>query len=324
MSARRILVTGGAGFIGSHLCETLLEKGFEVICLDNFCDFYSPKRKWENLKSCLESPDFKLFEADIRKPQDLAQVFEYKQIDMVIHLAAMAGVRPSIQNPELYTEVNVNGTVNLLQACVKHGIKRFIFASSSSVYGNNANIPYRESDPVDKPISVYAATKKAGELLCHNWHHLYGISMVCLRFFTVYGPRQRPDLAIHKFTALIKADKPLPVYGDGSTSRDYTYVSDIIDGVCAAMKYVETDTVYEIINLGESETHDLNQTIAALETVLQLKAHRITQALQPGDVTRTWADISKAQKLLGYVPQTPFHKGLKSFAQWFSAQESEL
>jgi UDP-glucuronate 4-epimerase len=320
MSSEHILVTGGAGFIGSHLCEALLEHGAKVLCLDNFCDFYEPSTKRQNLQKCLLNPDFTLIEGDIRSAQDIETAFETEAIDLVIHLAAMAGVRPSIQNPELYTEVNVKGTVNILQACQKYGVKRLIFASSSSVYGNNSKIPYSESDPVDNPISVYAATKKAGELLCHTWHHLYGISTVCLRFFTVYGPRQRPDLAIYKFCDLIGKNQSIPVFGDGSSSRDYTYIQDIISGVLGAIDYVHSGTVYEIINLGESVTQDLAGMIATLEDVLGKKAIRQLQPMQPGDVIRTWADISKATNLLGYAPSTDFETGIRCFVDWFRSK----
>lgn len=320
MKARHILVTGGAGFIGSHLCEALLEHGAKVLCLDNFCDFYSPDIKRQNLHQCLSNPDFQLIEGDIRSPLDIDKAFQSEAIDLVIHLAAMAGVRPSIQNPKLYTEVNVNGTVNILQACQKYGVKRLIFASSSSVYGNNDKVPYNEADPVDKPISVYAATKKAGELLCHTWHQLYNISTVCLRFFTVYGPRQRPDLAIYKFCDLIRQDQSIPVYGDGSSSRDYTYVQDIISGVLGAIDYVYDRSVYEIINLGESVTQDLNSMISTLEKVLQKKAIRHIQPMQPGDVLRTWADIDKARRLLNYTPNTDFETGVRTFVNWSQKQ----
>lgn len=312
-----ILVTGGAGFIGSHLCEALLAKGFGVLCVDNFCDFYDPAVKEANISACLNHPDFKLYRADIVDAKALADIFAAHRIKAVCHLAAMAGVRPSIQNPELYFHINLSGTLNLLQLCKQFKINSFIFASSSSVYGNNPKLPFSEDDFVDHPISPYAASKKAGELFCHTWHHLYGISVLCLRFFTVYGPRQRPDLAIHKFAALMRDGKPLPVYGDGS-SRDYTYIGDIVQGILSSLELVQSHSMYEIINLGNDRSVPLRQMIDTLERVSGRKAVVEQLPAQSGDVRHTRADISKAVKLLGYDPKTGFEEGLRQFWQWFT------
>jgi UDP-glucuronate 4-epimerase len=312
----RILVTGGAGFIGSHLCRRLLKDGHEVFCLDNFCDFYNPEIKRNNIKDFQFDPNFTLLEGDIRDRDTLISDFQKYDYDQVIHLAAMAGVRPSIINPDLYTHVNINGTVNLLDCCRNHGIKHFIFASSSSVYGNNEKVPFNEEDRVDNPISPYAATKKAGELLCHTYHHLFGISIACLRFFTVYGPGQRPDLAIHKFSKLILEDKPITVFGDGSTRRDYTFIDDIIDGITKAHDYIQKNNACEIFNLGESQTISLSEMISGIEDALGKKANKVTMPMQPGDVEQTFADICKSKKLLHYNPQTKFNEGIKIFAQW--------
>ena len=313
----KILVTGAAGFIGSHLCEALI-KEHEVIGIDNFCDFYDIKIKRNNIKGLAQFDNFQIIKADIRSNGDLDEIFNHHKFDMVIHLAAMAGVRPSIADPVLYTEVNINGTVNLLQQCKEHGIKKFIFASSSSVYGNNKKVPFAEIDPVDLPISPYAATKKAGELICHTYHHLEKISMICLRFFTVYGPRQRPDLAIHKFARKILADEDIPVFGDGSTKRDYTYIDDIIDGILRAIEFVNNNYCYEIINLGESQTISLSKMIQTIENALGKKARKDSHPLQPGDVDQTFADISKAKKMLGYDPNTNFEAGIDKFIAWLS------
>ncbi len=311
----KILVTGAAGFIGSHLCEALIEE-HEVIGLDNFCDFYDIKIKRKNLHELVKSDNFQIVKVDIRNQSELEDIFSKQKFDLIIHLAAMAGVRPSISDPVLYTEVNINGTVNLLEQCKKHGIKKFIFASSSSVYGNNKKAPFEESDPVDHPISPYAATKKAGELICHTYHHLEHISMVCLRFFTVYGPRQRPDLAINKFTRKILADEVIPIFGNGSTKRDYTYIDDIIDGILKSIKYVSDGLHYEIFNLGESKTISLSKMIETIENTLGKTAKMEVFPLQPGDVDCTFADISKAKKLLGYDPKTKFYIGIEKFIKW--------
>jgi len=311
----KILVTGAAGFIGSHLCEALIEE-HDVIGLDNFCDFYDIKIKRKNLHKLVRFDNFQIVKADIRNQSELEDIFSKHKFDLIIHLAAMAGVRPSIADPVLYTEVNINGTVNLLEQCKKHSIKKFIFASSSSVYGNNKKVPFEESDPVDYPISPYAATKKAGELICHTYHHLEKISIVCLRFFTVYGPRQRPDLAINKFTRKILADEVIPVYGDGNTKRDYTYIDDIIDGILKSIRYVSKGLCYEIFNLGESKTISLSKMIETIESTLGKTAKMDILALQPGDVDCTFADISKVKELLGYNPQTKFYEGIEKYIEW--------
>jgi UDP-glucuronate 4-epimerase len=307
-----IAVTGAAGFIGSHLCEALLARGERVIGIDCFDDFYDPTVKRANLANCLANRGFSLVEADIRDAAGMAQALA-PGVDAIVHLAARAGVRPSIEQPVLYEQVNVGGTAVLLEAARRAGVGRFIFASSSSVYGNNAKVPFAETDNVDFPISPYAATKKAGELLCHTYAHLYGLNVSCLRLFTVYGPRQRPDLAIHKFARLIEAGQPIPVYGDGSTSRDYTYVADAIDGIIRAL---DRCAGYHIYNLGESQPVTLADLIAALETALEKKAIIDRQPAQPGDVERTYADISRARAELGYIPATHFSKGLVRFVHW--------
>jgi UDP-glucuronate 4-epimerase len=312
-----VLVTGGAGFIGSHLCEKLLDAGHRVYNVDNFCDFYSPDIKRNNIQVAQQNPNYRLLAGDIRNQEFLERIFAENQFDMVIHLAAMAGVRPSIKAPQLYTEVNVNGTVNLLECCRKNSIKNFIFASSSSVYGNNTKIPFAETDAVDFPISPYAATKKAGELWCYTYHHLHKISIACLRFFTVIGPRQRPDLALHKFASRIANHKPIQVYGDGSSKRDYTYIDDITDGVLKAMQYVKNNLVYDIFNLGESKRIDLLHMIKSLEDEMGMTAEKEWLPMQPGDVQLTYADIEKSRKILGYSPQFPFELGVKKFVNWF-------
>ncbi|MDK0859978.1 SDR family NAD(P)-dependent oxidoreductase [Clostridium perfringens] len=320
---RTVLVTGGAGFIGSHLSERLLKEGNKVLIIDNFNDYYDPKIKRNNIeevkKTCLENNislnNYKVFEGDIRDNNFLKEVFSNK-IDSIMHLAAMAGVRPSIENPSLYYDVNITGTVNLLEKCRENGVKQFIFASSSSVYGNNEKVPFAESDRVDNPISPYAATKKSGELLCHTYHHLFDMNIACLRFFTVYGPRQRPDLAINKFTSLILEDKEIPFYGDGSTSRDYTYVEDIVDGIIRSINYVNTDEkIFEVFNIGGDKTVSLIEMVETIEEVLRKKAKFNRLPMQPGDVNRTCADISYSNKILGYKPQTNFKEGVRKFIE---------
>ena len=313
----KVLVTGGAGFIGSHVCDALLNKGHSVICIDNFNDYYSPKTKEDNINHNLNNPDFKLYKEDICNIEGLKKVFEAEAPEKIIHLAARAGVRPSIKQPLLYEQVNVRGTLNLLELAKEFKIKQFISASSSSVYGKNKKAPFSESDPVDAPISPYAATKKAGELLCHTYHHLYGIPITCLRFFTVYGPRGRPDMAPYIFTKLINGGKPIQRFGDGSSRRDYTYVADIVAGVMAAL---ENELGYEIINLGNSETVALSQLISVIEKHLGKKAEIIEKPMPPGDVPVTYADISKAKRLLGYNPKTSTDKGMENFIEWYLKQ----
>ena len=308
----RIVVTGGAGFIGSHLCEALLGNSHEVVALDNFDSFYEPAVKRRNLTTAVASDRFTLVEGDIRDSAAVEQVIT-PDTEVVVHLAARAGVRPSIRRPLLYQDVNVRGTMVLLETCRKLPGCRFIFASSSSVYGNNRKVPFAESDRVDHPISPYAATKKAGELLCHTYHHLYGTGVTCLRFFTVYGPRQRPDLAIHKFARLIEAGKPIPVFGDGSMRRDYTHIDDIIDGVLRA---IERCKGYRIYNLGESRPVSLSDLIASLEKALGRKATIERLDRQPGDVDQTYADLTRAKSELGYRPSTDLQSGLGRFVEW--------
>lgn len=315
-----VLVTGAAGFIGSHLCERLVHSGRRVVGLDNFDPFYDPAIKRRNLDALPASKLFELVEGDIRDAGLAAAVFDKHRFDCVVHLAAKAGVRPSIEDPVGYMDVNINGTVVMLEATRKHNIKKFIFASSSSVYGNNEKVPFAETDNVDTPISPYAATKKAGELICHTYSHLYGIGMTCLRFFTVYGPRQRPDLAIHKFARLIEAGAPIPVFGDGSMRRDFTYIDDIIDGVVAAM---ESCGGYEIYNLGESRPVRLDDLIAAIETALGKKAVLDRLPDQPGDVRQTYADVDKAVRRLGYRPKTELTDGLRRFVHWLRYEQKQ-
>ncbi len=334
------LVTGGSGFIGSHLVEHLLKKGHSVINIDNFDNFYDYRIKIRNtldsisnssnfdfksknedipeLVKISQQANYQLYYQDIRDLEGLENIFNTHNIDLVIHLAALAGVRPSIEKPLEYEEVNIRGTMNLWELCKKHNIKKFVCASSSSVYGNNEKIPFSEKDNVDRPISPYAATKKCGEIMGHVYHHLYNIDMIQLRFFTVYGPKQRPDLAIHKFTNLIHDKKEIPFYGDGTTARDYTFVEDIIDGISKSVTYLEThDKVYEILNLGESQVIDLKTMLGTIENEMSEKAVLKNLPMQPGDVTKTNADISKARQLIGYQPTTNFQNGIKKFMEWF-------
>ena len=313
----RALITGAAGFIGSHLCQRLLADGWTVVGVDNFDDFYDPQIKRRNISDCLKNKNFQLIEADIRDVDAMGKAAR-EDVRVIVHLAALAGVRPSIAQPRLYADVNVNGTVILLELAKKHRINKFIFGSSSSVYGNNEKVPFSEDDSVDFPISPYAATKKAGELICHTYHHLFGISITCLRFFTVYGPRQRPDLAIHKFAKLIEQDKPIPVYGDGSMMRDFTYIDDIVNGIVSAMARCDGFNIY---NLGESKPITVNGLITEIEKALGKKAIRQYQPLQPGDVQRTYADIAKAGRDLGYRPSTSICAGLSKFAAWLREHE---
>jgi len=293
----------------------LSEGGWRVTVIDDFNDFYEPAIKLENVRPHLENPDYTLERVDIRDHAALIRIFAENEFGCVVHLAARAGVRPSLQQPLLYAETNINGTLNLLESAREHGIKQFVFGSSSSVYGANASVPFSEDDPIRQPISPYAATKGAGELLCHTYSHLYGIRCVCLRFFTVYGARQRPDLAIHKFARLISGGKAIPVFGDGTTKRDYTYIDDIIAGVRAAIDYAASD--YEVINLGESRTVELRELISLLEQELDQHAVIDSQPLQPGDVPQTYADITKAKQLLAYNPQTQIEEGIHRFVEWF-------
>lgn len=306
----KILVTGGAGFIASHLCEALLAEGAELVVLDDFNDFYNPAIKEGNVAGFRDKVT--LVRGDLRDAGLIDSLFAENQFSQVFHFAARAGVRPSIANSRLYVSTNIDGTVNLLEACRRTGVKSFIFASSSSVYGVNKKVPFAETDLIQRTISPYAATKIAGEQLCSNYSYLYGIRCICLRFFTVYGPRQRPDLAISKFTRQILADQPIDQYGDGSTARDYTFVEDIIHGVMAAKNYTESD--FEIINLGGSAANTLSQLIAGIEEILGRKAKINLLPDQPGDVPLTFADVSKAKQFLGYSPQTPLKQGLQNMS----------
>lgn len=309
-----VLVTGGAGFIGSHTCEKLLDHGEEVVCVDNLNDYYSPEVKKKNIEGCLKNDNFRFYKTDIRDKESMQQVFKENNIEKIIHLAARAGVRPSIEQPLLYADVNINGTLNLLELSREHSIKNFVFGSSSSVYGVNSKVPFSEDDKIDKPISPYAATKAAGELLCHAYSHLYGIPVTCLRFFTVYGPRGRPDMAPLKFTKLTDEGKEIHRYGDGSSKRDYTYVDDIVSGILSAN---EKAFKYEIFNLGNSQTVELRRLIEVIEENVGKEA-RITQLpAQPGDVPITYADIKKAKSELGYNPKIPIEEGIKKLVDWY-------
>ena len=309
------LVTGGAGFIGSHVCERLLRDGHSVWAFDDLNPFYDPQLKRANLRDIqsLALP-FEFIHGDLVDANAVNELFSSVKFDQVIHLAARAGVRPSLEQPALYQRVNVEGTVNILEAARKSGVKKLTIASSSSVYGVNAKVPFSESDPIFSAISPYAASKLACEALGHTYHHVYGFDVAMLRFFTVYGPRQRPDLAIHKFTKLIDAGKPIPVFGDGSTARDHTHISDIVEGVNACTK---KEFGFDIFNLGESQTVKLSELIALIEKALGKPAVIDRQPLQPGDVPITFADISKARAKLGYNPQVRVEKGIPLFVDWY-------
>lgn len=316
-----ILVTGGAGFIGSHLCECLVREGIRTICLDNFDDFYDPVIKKGNIAALSASALFEKFEGDIRDLPFLRDLCKRHPLDGIVHLAARAGVRPSIQNPLLYADVNVRGTLNTLQICREFRIQRFVFASSSSVYGENTRIPFSEEDPADFPISPYGATKRAGELLCYTYHRLYDIDVACLRFFTTFGPRQRPEMAIHKFTRLIDQGKAVPMYGEGGSLRDYTYIDDIIDGLFKALL---KNSGYEIYNLGESRTTRLIDLIKMIEKALDKRAAIQQYPDQPGDVPVTWANIAKAREKLGYNPRFDMEEGIRRFVEWYKNPKSQI
>ena len=312
------LVTGGVGFIGSHVCERLLEAGHAVCALDDLNDFYDPAIKQSTLRELQSrAQSFSFVHADITNRGELDEIFGSMAFDQIIHLAARAGVRPSLENPALYQRVNVEGTVNVLEAARERGVKKITIASSSSVYGVNSKVPFSEADPIFSAISPYAASKLGCEALGHVYHHVYGMDVCMLRFFTVYGPRQRPDLAIHKFARLMQSGQPIPVFGDGNTSRDYTYVDDTVDGVIAA---TEKEFGYEIINLGESQTVELDRLIELLEQAMGVKAEINRQPAQPGDVPITFANIEKAQRLLGYNPQVKIEDGIPRFIEWFRQQ----
>lgn len=310
-----VLVTGAAGFIGSHLCDRLLAEGRRVVGLDSFDPYYSRAIKEANLAAALDHGAFRLVEGDIRDADLLRTLPE---VDSIVHLAARAGVRPSIREPALYADVNVTGTVRMLELAAERGIESFVFGSSSSVYGNNERVPFSETDPVDHPISPYAASKRAAELLCHTAHHLHGTRVLCLRFFTVYGPRQRPDLAIHAFARRLAEGKPLPVFGDGSSARDYTYFTDILDGIVSSLRVLEEGSVgFDIVNLGESRTVTLDEMVRVIGEEMGVEPEIERLPPQPGDVRRTWADVTHAQELLGYRPSVDFRQGVRSFVAWF-------
>jgi UDP-glucuronate 4-epimerase len=309
-----ILITGGAGFIGSHLVERLLNQGERVVVLDDFNEHYSPAIKRHNVAGVMDHPSYTLVEGDLRDQDTVKEVFGSYSFDRVVHLAARANARASLLDPLLYEEVNVKGTLNLLAVCRDLQLRNILVASSSSVYGNSSRVPYREDDPADRPVSHYAATKRSVELHCHTYHELYGLPISCFRFFTVYGPRQRPDMAFHIFARLIVSGQPIKMYGDGSTLRDYTYISDIIDGLTAAL---ETPREFEIVNLGNTKTVSLSRALEVVQKALGKEATIEVVPEQPGDVRLTNADVSKAGKLYGYSPKVDIEEGMQHFAEWF-------
>ncbi len=318
------MVTGGAGFIGSTLGEKLLKDGNKVVAIDNFCDFYSPKIKENNIKNISINTNFKLYIGDIRNRELIKQIFDENKIDVVVNLAAMAGVRPSIENPILYQDVNCMGLQNILEEMKMHNVKNGVFASSSSVYGNCKEVPFREDMIVDFAISPYAATKKANEVMAHVYHKLYDMNIIMLRFFTVYGPKQRPDLAINKFTRLMLEGKEIPMFGDGSTSRDYTYVDDIVDGIEKSCDYVFNNRdVYEILNLGNSSPISLKEMINIIGKAVGVDPKVNQLPMQPGDVERTYADITKAKNMIGYEPKVSFEEGIENFVNWYKNNSNE-
>lgn len=314
---RKVLITGGAGFIGSSLADALLERGDGVVALDDFNDFYDPAIKRGNVREALDHGAYSLHEGDICDPGFVAGVFEREKPDVAVHLAARAGVRPSLEDPQLYQRVNVLGSQQVLDACKAYPVSHLVLASSSSVYGGSTRIPFEESDPVATPISPYAATKRMTELMAHVHSHVHGLKVTLLRFFTVYGPRQRPDMAIHKFTRLIETGESVPMFGDGSSRRDYTYIDDILDGV---IKAIDKPFRYEIFNLGENRTTSLRDLICFIAGCVGKPARIETLALQPGDVPLTHANIQKARTLLGYAPRTPIEEGVEKFVKWYRDQ----
>lgn len=318
--AERVLVTGAAGFLGSHLVERLTSEGHDVVGLDAFSTMYSADAKRRNLREVGERAGFRFVEGDIRDADLLERVFAEHRPAAVYHLAAVPGVRTSIQDPLLYEDVNVRGTLNVLQACRKHGQPRFVFGSSSSVYGASTQVPFRESDAADRPISPYAASKRAGELYAYAYHHLFGVPTLCARFFTVYGPRQRPDMAIHMFTRAIDAGRPVTLFGDGSSRRDYTFCSDVVDGLVRALR---ADYGYEVVNLGRSETTSLLDLIRTIEKAVGKPAQVEWKPDQPGDVPITYADVSRARSVLGYDPQVSVEEGVRRFVEWYRARAAE-
>ncbi len=310
----KVVVTGGAGFIGSHLCDRLLESGRRVICVDNFNDFYDPNIKRANVRPLLENPNFRLAEIDITDREGMEELFQEERPDRIVHLAARAGVRPSVQDPAIYELANGLGTLVMLELARHFEVGGFIFGSSSSVYGINSKVPFSPEDPISQPISPYAATKRAGELMCYTYNHLHGIPITCLRFFTVYGPAQRPEMAIHKFTRLIHSGKPIEVYGDGTSERDYTFITDIIDGVVAAL---ERNLDFEILNLGNSKTVPLKYLVELIEKAVGKRAEVQSLPPEPGDVPITFADISKSRELLDFEPKVPIEEGVERFVGWY-------
>lgn len=313
-----ILVTGGAGFIGSHVVDKLVETGEDTICLDNLDPFYDPKTKRENIKQNLKKENFKFFEVDIRDKEKLKNIFQKNEISKIIHLAAKAGVRPSMENPIAYADVNINGTINLLELSKEYGIENFIFGSSSSIYGINKKIPFSEDDKVEKQISPYAASKRSAELFCYIYSYLYKIPIICLRFFTVYGPRQRPDMAVHKFTRMIDQNKEIPMFGNGTSKRDYTYISDAISAI---LNSLDKKLDFEIFNIGDSKTTELRYLISLIEENLGKGAKIKKFSEQPGDVPLTFADISKARKFLEYNPKVSIEEGIMKFVEWYKLQK---
>jgi UDP-glucuronate 4-epimerase len=314
---KRILVTGAAGFIGSWLTERLLERGDRIVGFDNFDPFYDRAIKERNLEAARAAGGFELVEGDLRDPAAVRGLFGGEGYDAVVHLAARAGIRPSLEDPAGYCETNLTGTANLLEAMRAAACRRLVFASSSSVYGNNRKVPFHEDDRVDFPISPYAATKKAGEELCHVYHAVHGFSILALRFFTAYGPRQRPEMAIHAFTQRLFAGDPIPVFGDGSMERDFTYVDDVVTGVVGSVDYVIAEQTFAILNLGESEPVRLGDLVTALEAATGRQARIDRRPVPPGDVERTFADVSRARKMLGYAPGVDLDEGLKRFVAWY-------
>lgn len=315
-----ILITGGAGFIGSHLVERLLRDGKRVVVLDSFDPYYDPALKRANLRTAAQASGFRLVEGDIRDESLLAGLLSAERFQAVIHLAARAGVRPSIADPATYADVNVTGTIRVLEACRRAGVRRFLFGSSSSVYGDNEKVPFAEDDPVDRPVSPYAATKRAGELIAWNYHRLSGMEVACLRFFTVFGPRQRPEMAIRKFARLIAAGEEVEQYGDGTSARDYTYVSDVVEGVVRAL---ERCRAFHIWNLGGSRTTTLAELVEKIGRGLETRPRIRRRPAQPGDVERTWADVRRARLELSWEPTVNLDRGLELFLQWFRSQGAD-
>ncbi len=310
----KILITGAAGFIGSHTADALLKRGDTVIAIDNFNTYYSPKDKKANMEPAKKHKNYTQYAKDILDMEGMKAIFRQEMPDKVIHLAARAGVRPSLEDPQLYVDVNVKGLVNMLELSREFKVKNFVFGSSSSVYGANKKVPFSETDAVNNPISPYAATKRAGELMCATYHHLYSLNISCMRFFTVYGPRGRPDMAPYKFTKAIMEGKEITMYGDGTTKRDYTYIDDIVSGIIAGL---DKNYAFEIFNLGNSKTVPLKDFIATIERAVGKKAKIKKMPLQPGDVTITYADLTKSRKMLGYDPKTSIDEGIRNFVDWY-------